>query len=82
MALWQLSDTFKDFLKDRNGGKVPADSLLSHCVHELFQRQWGVLLDDDLLDAMKNGKGLVCPDGLTRWFYPRVFTYSADYPEK
>ncbi|TEB21302.1 hypothetical protein FA13DRAFT_1643041, partial [Coprinellus micaceus] len=78
----KLSDTFKDYLKDLNSGKVPSDALFSHCVRELFQGQWAVLLDDELIDAMKNGIVLTCPDDKLRCFYPRVFTYSADYPEK
>ena len=56
--------------------------MFSHCVRELFQGQWAVLLDDELIDAMKNGIVLECPDGKRRCFFPRVFTYSADYPEK
>jgi hypothetical protein len=82
MPVLQLSDTFKDFLKDLNGGRVPSDALFSHCVRELFQGQWAVLLDDELIDTMKNGIVLRCPDGEFRCFYPRVFTYSADYPER
>ncbi|TEB33312.1 hypothetical protein FA13DRAFT_1589061, partial [Coprinellus micaceus] len=78
----KLSDTFKDYLKDRNGGKVPTDHLFSHCARELFQSQWCVLLDEELVDAMKNGIVLVCPDGIPRCFFPRIFTYSADYPER
>ncbi|TEB36972.1 hypothetical protein FA13DRAFT_1787257 [Coprinellus micaceus] len=70
----KLPDTFKDYLKVRNGGKVPPDTLFSHCARELFQCQWGVLLDDDLVDAMKNGIVLICPDGKPRCFYPRIFT--------
>ncbi|KAJ3504239.1 hypothetical protein NMY22_g17988 [Coprinellus aureogranulatus] len=43
---------------------------------------WRVLLDEELLDAMKRGLCFTCPDGRKRCFYPRIFTYSADYPEK
>jgi hypothetical protein len=31
---------------------------------------------------MKHGIRIVCPDGEPRLFFPRVFTYAADYPEK
>ncbi|TEB31567.1 hypothetical protein FA13DRAFT_1590707, partial [Coprinellus micaceus] len=78
----KLSDTFKEYLKELNGGKVPSDALFSHCVRELFQSQWCLLLDDELVDAMQNGIILMCPDGRRRCFYPRIFTYSADYPER
>lgn len=40
------------------------------------------MLDDELVDAMKHGIVILCPDGRLRCFYPRIFTYSADYPEK
>lgn len=78
----QLSDTFNDYLRKRNNGKLPTDAVYAHCARELFQQQWSIMLDDELLDAMKHGLVLLCPDGKERCFYPRIFTYSADYPEK
>jgi Plavaka transposase len=48
----------------------------------MFHRQWDILLDEELLRAMENGIRIVCPDNVTRLFFPWVFTYSADYPEK
>ena len=71
-----------DYLKTRNSGKLPSDAVMTHCARELFHSQWAVLLDDELLDAMKNGIVITCPDRRRRRFYPRIFTYSADYPEK
>jgi len=44
--------------------------------------QWKVLLDDEFIDAYKHGIVVNCHDGLMRRFYPRIFTYAADYPEK
>lgn len=41
-----------------------------------------MLLDTEFVDAMQHGLVIVCPDGRRRCFYPRIFTYSADYPEK
>jgi hypothetical protein len=43
---------------------------------------WKHLLDDEFLHAYRYGIVLVCPDGVRRRVYPRLFTYSADYPEK
>ena len=43
---------------------------------------WDKLLDADFLEAYKHGFTMECFDGLWRRFYPRVFTYSGDYPEK
>ncbi|KIK31508.1 hypothetical protein CY34DRAFT_33015, partial [Suillus luteus UH-Slu-Lm8-n1] len=34
------------------------------------------------LDAYRHGIVLWCPDGILRRVFPRIFTYSADYPEK
>jgi hypothetical protein len=31
---------------------------------------------------MEFGVKILCPDNTTRLFFPRVLTYSADYPEK
>jgi hypothetical protein len=44
--------------------------------------QWDILLDDDFLHAYEHGIVITCSDGVCRRFYPRIFTYSADYPEK
>ena len=43
---------------------------------------WNILLDDDFLHAYIHGVVVKCADGITRRLYPRIFTYSADYPEK
>jgi len=58
--------------------------VLAHCKRELFHAVWSILLDKDFIEAYKNGNGIVvkCFDGKYRRVYPRIFTYSADYPEK
>jgi hypothetical protein len=48
----------------------------------MFQAQWLVMLDDKFLEAYEHGIIIKGCDGTYRCFYPRVFTYSADYPEK
>ncbi|RXW13768.1 hypothetical protein EST38_g12086 [Candolleomyces aberdarensis] len=77
-----LSDSFVDFLKEKNGGKVPSEALITHCNREVFHKQWSALLDSELISAMRSGIVLTCADGRRRRFFPRIFTYSADYPEK
>ena len=47
-----------------------------------FHGQWDVLIDDEFVAAYKEGITIRCADGVERRFYPRIFTYSADYPEK
>jgi Plavaka transposase len=55
---------------------------MAFCNRLMFHAQWEILLDDELRHAMKHGIVIKCHDGVERRFYPRIFTYSADYPEK
>ncbi|PBK60412.1 hypothetical protein ARMSODRAFT_898121 [Armillaria solidipes] len=75
-----LPDTFEDFL--RGLGIKKSDPLMAHCRRELFHEAWKLLLDDDFVTAYEHGIVLTCADGIRRRVYPRIFTYSADYPEK
>jgi hypothetical protein len=43
---------------------------------------WSQLLDDEFMEAYVHGMLVECVDGTVRRFFPRIFTYSADYPEK
>ena len=56
--------------------------ILTHCRRELMHSIWKVLLDDDFIRAYEFGLVARCQDGIERRIYPRIFTYSADYPEK
>lgn len=56
--------------------------LLTHCKRELLHQVWRLMLDEDFLDAYRHGIPLRCYDGVNRRIYPRIFTFSADYPEK
>ncbi|EIW76332.1 hypothetical protein CONPUDRAFT_15727, partial [Coniophora puteana RWD-64-598 SS2] len=64
------------------GVENPNPALLAHCKRELVHGVWRLLLDDEFLMAYKHGVLVKCKDGIIRRFYPRIFTYSADYPEK
>lgn len=55
---------------------------MAHCQRDMLQAQWRLLLDDEFLHAYAHGIVIECCDGVKRRFYPRIFTYSADYPEK
>ncbi|KIM83849.1 hypothetical protein PILCRDRAFT_68884 [Piloderma croceum F 1598] len=78
-----LPDSFKDFATAQTaGGKAPSPALMTHCSRELFHAQWKVLLDDNFLQAWKHGIMILCADDINHQFYPRIFTYSADYPKK
>lgn len=76
-----MSDDFKDYLTERTGGKIPG-GLAAHLNRECFHAQWVIILDDELLLAIREGILIKCSDGVTRRFFIRIFTYSADYPEK
>ena len=64
------------------GDKAPGDILFTHCNREIFHAQWKDLLDEGFLQAYEHGIVLVCGDNIKRRLFPRIFTYSADYPEK
>jgi hypothetical protein len=79
----QLPDCFEEFASSQTaGGKAPNPAFMAHCHREFFHEQWKVILDDDLIEAWKHGIVIICWDGIKRRFYPRIFTYSADYKEK
>ncbi|KAJ7166408.1 hypothetical protein C8R43DRAFT_1162986, partial [Mycena crocata] len=80
--LQSLPDTIQDFVRQQSGGKGASAQLLAHCRRELFHESWRLILDDDFVEAYKHGIVLDCKDGIRRRVYPRIFTYSADYPEK
>lgn len=71
-----------DFAALHTGGKGASDAFLTHCHRELLHGQWKILLDDEFLEAYQHGIVIECCDGIRRRFYFRIFTYSADYPEK
>jgi hypothetical protein len=77
----QLPDNFFDWYKAETGHS-PSAEVLTHCRRELMHAIWKLLLDGEFLEACKHGIVIECPDGISRRFYFRIFTYSADYPEK
>ena len=79
----QLPDKLRDKIRELYGGKKASAPLLTHCRRELFQAAWVVLLsDEEFQHACRYGLVVDCADGVRRRLFPRIFTYSADYPEK
>lgn len=78
-----LADSFEDFASAFHckWGTQKGD-ILTHCRRELMHAIWSFLLDEDFLHAYTYGIIIQCIDGIERRVYPRIFTYSADYPEK
>jgi len=78
-----LPDSLQDMLASWHPKwKTQKKHLLTHCRRELMHAIWRILLDDDFLHAYTYGIVIKCHDGVERRVYPRIFTYSADYPEK
>ncbi|KIJ34409.1 hypothetical protein M422DRAFT_263553 [Sphaerobolus stellatus SS14] len=71
----------RDFVHQLTG-EACSSTLFTHCKRELVQSIWRLLLDEDFWKAYKQGIVVKCADGITRRVYIRLFTYSADYPEK
>jgi len=83
MLDFQLPDRVKDVLSALPRiSKSGITALHAHCRRELFHACWKHLLDADFLEAYRHGIILRCPDGILRRVFSRIFTYSADYPEK
>ncbi|KAJ7169185.1 hypothetical protein C8R43DRAFT_1121076 [Mycena crocata] len=82
VKLWSnIPDAFHDFYKSLTG-KAPTDDILTHCCRDLMHAIWRLLRDYEFLEAWEHGIVIGCEDGILRRFYLRIFTYSADYPEK
>ncbi|KAG1855096.1 hypothetical protein C8R48DRAFT_776498 [Suillus tomentosus] len=78
-----LPDSIKDVLSSLPRiSKTGIASLLTYCRRQLFQACWEILMDEEFLYAYRHGIVLKCADGVMRRVYLRIFTYSADYPEK
>ena len=63
-------------------GKSATKEMLTHLRRELIQSVWAIILDDEFMNAYAHGIPLQLSDGIVRCVFPRIFTYSADYPEK
>ncbi|KAF9031054.1 hypothetical protein BJ165DRAFT_1310498, partial [Panaeolus papilionaceus] len=78
-----LLESFKVFAESLHPKwKSQKGQILTHCKRELLQEVWRVLLDNDFVHTYKYGIVVMCVDGIERCIFPRIFTYSADYPEK
>lgn len=78
----QLPDEFNDFYTQYTRKKSVNSAVVTFCHRELFHEQWKALLDDEFIDAYEHGIVVRSADGVDRRWFPRILTYSADYPEK
>lgn len=77
-----MTGVVQDHIEKALGGRPISDQLAAHIKREIFHAALRVLLDDDFVEAYRSGMVIMCSDGVERRLYPRIFTYSADYPEK
>lgn len=79
--LFKVPAAFYDFVREHCKGRVPAD-LYTHAKKEVMYALWLILLDDQFIEAWREGMVVDCGDGVRRRLFPQIFTYGADYPEK
>ena len=78
-----LPDNIDDIMKSVHANwKTQKQNIITHCRRELMHAIWKFILNDEFVHAYKFGMVTMCADGVERRIYPRIFTYSADYPEK
>ncbi|XP_006454215.1 hypothetical protein AGABI2DRAFT_62391 [Agaricus bisporus var. bisporus H97] len=77
-----LPDSFQDWYRAASGGVSASPSLVTHLKRELIHAIWLLLLDEEFCYAYVHGVIVMCGGGVRRRLFPRLFTYSADYPEK
>ncbi|GJJ13554.1 hypothetical protein Clacol_007809 [Clathrus columnatus] len=75
-----LPDSVIEFIRSHVSSGA-ADALKTHCRRELFHAALNFLFDEKFLEAWKKGIVIDCIDGVRRRVFPRIFTWSADYPE-
>ncbi|KAN0118275.1 hypothetical protein V8E52_005251 [Russula decolorans] len=76
-----LPDTIQDIYTSVYNFSALAN-VLTHLKCELIHAIWMLLLDPAFMHAYEHGIVIQFADGISRRIFPRLFTYSADYPEK
>ncbi|KAF8550589.1 hypothetical protein OG21DRAFT_1499714 [Imleria badia] len=76
-----LPDNFQDTYT-QNHSEASTGELYTHFKRELMHAVWGLLLDGKFVEAHKTGILIECVDHIIRQFFPRLYSYSANYPEK
>ncbi len=79
--MFQLPGKLQD-IYTRLFGKAATADTLTHLKRELMHAIWSLFLDDEFMHAYEHGIVIQFADGIFWRVFPRIFTYSADYPEK
>ncbi|KAF5343015.1 hypothetical protein D9757_014587 [Collybiopsis confluens] len=77
----KLPDDFKAWYLSQYGC-TPADKILTFMRREIPHAIYAKLFDEEFMKAYRDGIILTCGNNLTYCMFPRLFTWSADYPEK
>ena len=76
-----MPDHFQDWY-ERTHGEGASDDTERFCRREIMHAMWTLLLDPEFRKAYEEGILWECGDKILRRLFPRLFIYSADYPEK
>lgn len=76
-----MPDSFQDFYINTFGTSAAEDTL-TFCKRELFHAVWALIFNLAFMHAYEFGFAVLCADGIMRLLFPRIFLYTADYPEK
>ncbi|THU86733.1 hypothetical protein K435DRAFT_804863 [Dendrothele bispora CBS 962.96] len=63
-------------------GQAPSAEVTRFLKREIMQAVWKLLMDTDFIHAHQHGFLEKCADSKIRRFFPRFFTYSADYMDR
>ena len=77
----QLPDHFQDWY-EKVHGEGASDDTEHFCRREVMHAMWTLLLDPEFRKAYEEGILWECGDKILHRLFPRLFIYSADYPEK
>ncbi|KAE9393770.1 hypothetical protein BT96DRAFT_828701 [Gymnopus androsaceus JB14] len=76
-----LPNDFHDFYKEHYN-TAPTEAVLTHVQREILQSIYGLIFDNEFMEAYDHGLVLKCVNIVQQCLFPCLFTYSADYIEK
>ncbi|KAF5344215.1 hypothetical protein D9757_014413 [Collybiopsis confluens] len=77
----KLSEDFKGWYQEQYGC-TPTEAVMTFMRREIPHAIYAELFDKDFMNAYRDGIILRCGNKVTCSMFPRLFTWSADYPEK
>ncbi|KAE9384947.1 hypothetical protein BT96DRAFT_841397 [Gymnopus androsaceus JB14] len=77
----KLPNNFHDFYKEHYN-TAPTEAVLTNVQREILQSIYGLIFDNEFMEAYDHGLVLKCANIVQRCLFPCLFTYSVDYIEK